>query len=111
LWGCTTRNLCWRPILQACLLLLSSQRALSTRAKAFVPQKPHSQLTHCCLANCAVTCPAGMLAAPESPTYLANKGKRDEAVAVATKLWGRSGASQLGAGGGVWSYVAVLRQW
>jgi hypothetical protein len=39
-----------------------------------------------------------MLAAPESPTYLANKGKRDEAVAVATKLWGRSGASQLGAG-------------
>ncbi|KAF6256041.1 general substrate transporter [Scenedesmus sp. NREL 46B-D3] len=41
----------------------------------------------------------GMLAAPESPTYLANKGRRDEAVAVATKLWGRSGASQLGAGG------------
>lgn len=41
----------------------------------------------------------GMLGAPESPTYLANKGKRDEAVAVATKLWGRSGASQLGAGG------------
>jgi hypothetical protein len=41
-----------------------------------------------------------MLAAPESPTYLANKGKRDEAVAVATKLWGRSGASQLGAGEG-----------
>lgn len=39
-----------------------------------------------------------MLGAPESPTYLANKGKRDEAVAVATKLWGRSGASQLGAG-------------
>jgi hypothetical protein len=52
--------------------------------------------------------PAGMLAAPESPTYLANKGRRDEAVAVATKLWGRSGASQLGAGGRALFAVALL---
>jgi hypothetical protein len=37
-----------------------------------------------------------MLGSPESPGYLAAKGKRDEAVAVATKLWGPRGATQLG---------------
>lgn len=43
---------------------------------------------------------AGMLGSPESPGYLAAKGKRDEAVAVATKLWGAGGASQLGESAG-----------
>lgn len=41
-----------------------------------------------------------MLGCPESPAYLASKGKREEAVKVATKLWGAGGAAQLGAGAG-----------
>jgi hypothetical protein len=54
--------------------------------------------------NCAVAVDAppppphpftGMLGSPESPGYLAAKGKREEAVAVATKLWGPKGAAQL----------------
>ncbi|KAI8468900.1 MAG: general substrate transporter [Monoraphidium minutum] len=39
----------------------------------------------------------GMLGCPESPVYLAGKGKRAEAEAVALKLWGPAGAGQLGA--------------
>lgn len=42
----------------------------------------------------------GMLGSPESPGYLASKGKRDDAVAVATKLWGAKGVSQLGESAG-----------
>jgi hypothetical protein len=42
-----------------------------------------------------------MLGSPESPGYLASKGKRDEAVAVATKLWGPRGPSQLAESAGV----------
>jgi hypothetical protein len=41
-----------------------------------------------------------MLGSPESPGYLASKGKRDDAVAVATKLWGAKGVSQLGESAG-----------
>lgn len=41
-----------------------------------------------------------MLGSPESPGYLASKGKRDEAVAVATKLWGPKGVAQLGESAG-----------
>jgi sugar porter (SP) family MFS transporter len=40
----------------------------------------------------------GMLGCPESPGYLAAKGKREEAKVVARKLWGAGGAVQLGAG-------------
>ena len=43
-----------------------------------------------------------MLGSPESPGYLAAKGKRDEAVAVATKLWGAKGVAQLGESAGAW---------
>jgi hypothetical protein len=50
-----------------------------------------------CVFDCGV-CPAGMLGCPESPGYLAAKGKRDEAVKIATKLWGPAGAAQLGTG-------------
>jgi hypothetical protein len=39
-----------------------------------------------------------MLGCPESPVYLAGKGKRAEAEEVARKLWGPAGASQLGGG-------------
>jgi hypothetical protein len=46
---------------------------------------------------------AGMLGSPESPGYLAAKGKRDEAVAVATKLWGAKGVAQLGESAGGWA--------
>ena len=45
---------------------------------------------------------AGMLGSPESPGYLAAKGKRDQAVAVATKLWGAKGVAQLGESAGGW---------
>ncbi|KAL4437118.1 hypothetical protein ABPG75_004257 [Micractinium tetrahymenae] len=38
----------------------------------------------------------GMLVCPESPTWLVLKGHRREAGAVAEKLWGADGASQLG---------------
>ncbi len=41
-----------------------------------------------------------MLGSPESPGYLAAKGKREEAVAVATKLWGVNGVAQLGQSAG-----------
>lgn len=53
---------------------------------------------------------AGMLGSPESPGYLAAKGKRDQAVAVATKLWGAKGVAQLGESAGAWvgGWVAVL---
>lgn len=44
---------------------------------------------------------AGMLVCPESPAWLALKGQRREAVAVAEKLWGPDGASQLGSGAAV----------
>lgn len=37
-----------------------------------------------------------MLGCPESPGYLAAKGKREEAKVVARKLWGAGGAVQLG---------------
>jgi hypothetical protein len=51
-----------------------------------VPQQQQSIRHTACPANRVRTpdVPAGMLAAPESPTYLVNKGKRDEASAVAT---------------------------
>eukprot|EP00879_Flechtneria_rotunda_P004066 GHRR01004311.1.p1 GENE.GHRR01004311.1~~GHRR01004311.1.p1 ORF type:complete len:567 (+),score=130.75 GHRR01004311.1:244-1944(+) len=40
----------------------------------------------------------GMLGSPESPAYLASKGRKNEAMQVATKLWGtHGGAAQLGA--------------
>lgn len=42
----------------------------------------------------------GMLGSPESPGYLAAKGKRDEAVSIATKLWGAKGVAQLGESAG-----------
>lgn len=41
---------------------------------------------------------SGMLGCPESPGYLAAKGKREEAKVIARKLWGAGGAVQLGAG-------------
>jgi hypothetical protein len=41
-----------------------------------------------------------MLGSPESPGYLAAKGKRDEAVSIATKLWGAKGVAQLGESAG-----------
>jgi MFS family permease len=40
----------------------------------------------------------GMLGCPESPGYLAAKGKREEAKVIARKLWGAGGAVQLGTG-------------
>ena len=39
-----------------------------------------------------------MLFCPESPAWLALKGQRKEALAVAEKLWGADALSQLGAG-------------
>ena len=52
-----------------------------------------------------------MLACPESPTWLALKGRRREAAEVGEKLWGAdAAAAQLGAGG--WGCpVVALRVW
>ena len=41
---------------------------------------------------------AGMLFCPESPAWLALKGQRKEALAVAEKLWGADAVNQLGTG-------------
>lgn len=38
----------------------------------------------------------GMFACPESPAYLQAKGRRLDAEAVATRLWGSDGSAQLG---------------
>lgn len=50
---------------------------------------------HACMSHPA---DAGMLVCPESPAWLVLKGHRREAGAVAEKLWGADGSSQLGAG-------------
>jgi hypothetical protein len=54
----------------------------------------------------SLTTTTGMLGSPESPGYLAAKGKREEAVAVATKLWGPKGAAQLAESAGGWGQWA-----
>lgn len=39
---------------------------------------------------------AGMLGQPESPRWLAQKGRRNDAEETARQLWGSEGAAQLG---------------
>lgn len=68
-------------------------RRLLKHCLCFLPWPFAASLAPCCIFP-------GMLGSPESPGYLAAKGKRDEAVAVATKLWGAGGAAQLGESAG-----------
>lgn len=66
-----------------------------------VAEDSHAACMHTSL-FCICHCTTGMLGSPESPGYLASKGKREDAVAVATKLWGAKGVSQLGESAGEW---------
>lgn len=67
-----------------------------------VAEDSHAACMHTSALFCICHCTTGMLGSPESPGYLASKGKREDAVAVATKLWGAKGVSQLGESAGEW---------
>ena len=80
-----------------------------------IPTKPPLIIARAAFPLPVLTCRPpheGMLGCPESPVYLAGKGKRAEAEEVALKLWGPAGASQLGGaaeGGGRGERAAQLR--